>query len=488
MHRYPTPSDPRYRDLTSPAPPQGGSPGPYWSPRPDASQPAVIREPDDRHHPPSRLRANQIPSSAYASASAVTTFAFPQRDTYPAQTQADCPAQYPYPPQQYPSAVNYSQPPFDLAEYPNVPGSAYHGAQYPTQHPAVPRHEYPHSPFQHITYDPSGYLPTDVSYYTQFDGQHQQSLVSDPSAYLRYDDSFDYEAISPHPVLPIPSSSSSSELGNALVEVPSPEPQPMSRTSIALPTLPKHNSSESPVVKTEYGATTANGQQFSPMTPLTSPSVTGDHAPYIKEEDSEPLHVGTSSIPRSSTPIHVHGSLRHRQHPLDSFRLVQDPAAYPGFASPTKRHPQPPSLSIPGPLSYSPGGGRIPTPLSSSFSSSDTGTPTSSVNRLENPATSSSLPAPTLVPNPKAGQGVLKLPSTKRSARRKPAIACLFCRERKIACGAPPVGSADTTCNQCARRSRKCEYPTMSRRGLHKRRDNGGGHHRESEDADYVPT
>jgi hypothetical protein len=42
--------------------------------------------------------------------------------------------------------------------------------------------------------------------------------------------------------------------------------------------------------------------------------------------------------------------------------------------------------------------------------------------------------------------------------------------------------------SQCARRSRKCEYPTMSRRGLHKRRDNGGGHHRESEDADYVPT
>lgn len=59
---------------------------------------------------------------------------------------------------------------------------------------------------------------------------------------------------------------------------------------------------------------------------------------------------------------------------------------------------------------------------------------------------SSSLPGGTLIPNQKAGQGVLKLPSTKRSARRKPAIACLFCRERKIACGAPPVGSADTTC------------------------------------------
>jgi hypothetical protein len=74
------------------------------------------------------------------------------------------------------------------------------------------------------------------------------------------------------------------------------------------------------------------------------------------------------------------------------------------------------------------------------------GTLTSSVNLLDATATTSSLPAPTLVPNPKAGQGVLKLPSTKRGARRRPAIACLFYRERKIACGAPPVGSADTTC------------------------------------------
>jgi hypothetical protein len=46
----------------------------------------------------------------------------------------------------------------------------------------------------------------------------------------------------------------------------------------------------------------------------------------------------------------------------------------------------------------------------------------------------------------RSGMGALKLPSTRRSARRIPAMACLFCRERKIACGAPPVGSADTTC------------------------------------------
>ncbi|KAF8477677.1 hypothetical protein DFH94DRAFT_846064 [Russula ochroleuca] len=212
-----------------------------------------------------------------------------------------------------------------------------------------------------------------------------------------------------------------------------------------------------------------------------------DHAPYTKE-DQEQLHVGTS-MPRASTLLHGHGSLHHGQYTLDSFRLVQDLAAYPGFSSSAdsaRRNLLPPSLSIPGPNSYSPGG-RIPS-LSSSFSSSDAdaGMPTSSVNLMDNTATSSSLPTPTLVLNRKAGQGVLKLPKTERSTRRKSAIACLFCRERKVACGAPPAGSADSTCNQCAQRSRKCEYPTMSQRGLHKHRDNGGGHHRESDESEVA--
>ena len=125
----------------------------------------------------------------------------------------------------------------------------------------------------------------------------------------------------------------------------------------------------------------------------------GDHAPYIKE-DQEQLHVETSLLA---------------------------------------------PLSISGPHSDS-SGGHIPTPLSSSFSSSDIGTPISSVNLMDNAASSSSLSTPTLVPNPKVGQSVLKLPTTKQSTQRKPAIACLFCREHKIACGAPPVGRADTTC------------------------------------------
>ena len=209
--------------------------------------------------------------------------------------------------------------------------------------------EYPPSdpnPFQHTTYDhTTGYFAADGQYCMPLGSQHQQNLVSDHAGYLRCDDSFDhYETVTQHPILPIPPSSGSSELGNALVEISPPEPQPMSRASIALPSLPlpsqpapKHDPSEGAVghpVKTEYG-TTASGQPFSSMAPLGSPSLTSDHAPYIKEEVQDHF----LSMPRSSTPHHGHSSLRHRQHTQESFRLVQDPAAYPGFASSAKVRP-----------------------------------------------------------------------------------------------------------------------------------------------------
>ncbi|KAH9053577.1 hypothetical protein EDB87DRAFT_208246 [Lactarius vividus] len=176
------------------------------------------------------------------------------------------------------------------------------------------------------------------------------------------------------------------------------------------------------------------------MTSLSTLPLSNELALHPKEESQEHTHV-------FPTPAGTHGHPHHRPHANDSFRL-QDPAIYLGHTSPppSKRHPPPPSLAIPGQLAYSPGA-RNPTPLSSSFSSSDIGTPTSSIHLDTNTASSSQVPPPASAPNPKAGQGVLKLPSTKRSARRKPAIACLFCRERKIACGAPPVGSTDPTCN-----------------------------------------
>ncbi|KAF8993677.1 hypothetical protein BDQ17DRAFT_1312024 [Cyathus striatus] len=59
----------------------------------------------------------------------------------------------------------------------------------------------------------------------------------------------------------------------------------------------------------------------------------------------------------------------------------------------------------------------------------------------------------------------------RRGMDKKPPLACLFCRGRKIACGPPLPGSKDKTCNQCQRRSLKCEYPLESRRGMRKKKD-----------------
>ncbi|KAJ7255704.1 hypothetical protein C8J57DRAFT_1721720 [Mycena rebaudengoi] len=55
---------------------------------------------------------------------------------------------------------------------------------------------------------------------------------------------------------------------------------------------------------------------------------------------------------------------------------------------------------------------------------------------------------------------------------KKPLLACLFCRGRKIACGPPVGGSVESvgSCNQCQRRGLKCEYPAESRRGMRKKK------------------
>jgi hypothetical protein len=141
--------------------------------------------------------------------------------------------------------------------------------------------------------------------------QHQQNLVSDPSVYLRCGDSFDhYETVTQHTVLPIPPSSGSSELGNALVDMSTPEPQSTTRSSISLPSLPlpfqpspEHEPSEGVI-----GLNPVNSE-------------------YTKE-GQEPLHVGASSILCASSPLHGHGSLPHRPHTCGSFRLVQNPAGF----------------------------------------------------------------------------------------------------------------------------------------------------------------
>ncbi|KAJ7463847.1 hypothetical protein B0H11DRAFT_2240787 [Mycena galericulata] len=64
---------------------------------------------------------------------------------------------------------------------------------------------------------------------------------------------------------------------------------------------------------------------------------------------------------------------------------------------------------------------------------------------------------------------MFKINQVKKAGAKKQMMACLFCRERKIGCQRPAEHEPDQTCNQCARRKRKCEYPTESRRGQHTR-------------------
>ncbi|KZT65596.1 hypothetical protein DAEQUDRAFT_740582 [Daedalea quercina L-15889] len=51
----------------------------------------------------------------------------------------------------------------------------------------------------------------------------------------------------------------------------------------------------------------------------------------------------------------------------------------------------------------------------------------------------------------------------KRTFRRTTAVACTFCRKRKIKCGGPPVDNPDKSCLQCRRRDQACEYPAPKR-------------------------
>ncbi|KAL0578593.1 hypothetical protein V5O48_003384 [Marasmius crinis-equi] len=73
------------------------------------------------------------------------------------------------------------------------------------------------------------------------------------------------------------------------------------------------------------------------------------------------------------------------------------------------------------------------------------------------------LPKPHHTPAPKVPK---RRPSSPQSNEKKNlALACFFCRGRKIACGPYDPNSSDRTCG-----SLKCEYPTESRRGMRKKK------------------
>ncbi|KAJ7260568.1 hypothetical protein C8J57DRAFT_1337557 [Mycena rebaudengoi] len=102
---------------------------------------------------------------------------------------------------------------------------------------------------------------------------------------------------------------------------------------------------------------------------------------------------------------------------------------------------------------------------------------------------------PNLLPRPPRDNTVppshpeLKFTESRRDGRSKrQALACLFCRARKISCGRPPDGSDDQTCNQCARRRIECVYPTESRRGQHSRLKSLARKAEQAQNAMYLPS
>jgi hypothetical protein len=225
---YPTPSDHRYSNGTNHTIPEGS--GTYWALGgldSSESQPPITRGSEDRRGP-SRLRANHSTSSAYMSA---PTLSFTQH-----QTQCDRPEQLPYQP------LLCSRDPAEYSpRFPQIlPGSSYHSGQY------VPQPSDPNSFHHSTTYDTTGYSTTATDGFgLPLGSQHQQIHVSESSDHLRCDGFYAYySTIAQRPISTLPSSCGSSELYNALVEIPSAEPQSTSCASIALRSLsqpaPKH--------------------------------------------------------------------------------------------------------------------------------------------------------------------------------------------------------------------------------------------------------
>ncbi|KZT18848.1 hypothetical protein NEOLEDRAFT_1142826 [Neolentinus lepideus HHB14362 ss-1] len=106
---------------------------------------------------------------------------------------------------------------------------------------------------------------------------------------------------------------------------------------------------------------------------------------------------------------------------------------------------------------------------------------TSAPGRQEEPSTSSTQDSPP-VPGVMLEQTFTLELNIPKKDDKKPVMACLFCRERKIACGPPPPDSEDRTCKQCKRRRQECKYPTESFRGQRR----GGRRRKSTKEANKV--
>ncbi|KAF8495128.1 hypothetical protein F5888DRAFT_1712249 [Russula emetica] len=184
----------------------------------------------------------------------------------------------------------------------------------------------------------------------------------------------------------------------------------------------------------EDSTAATSAQALPPISSATPPctSVVAQNGSVVT-----PLQAHTLVAPQPEVTTHDYDTFPRLRK---SSRLIQLQPALPGFAK--EDH-----SAASSPLS----------PLPSRPSSS-----------MGAPASSSSLDSKTGVESSFS----LPLLGRKRPVLRAK-LACIFCRRRKIQCRPLPGDHLGSTCQQCAKRSRKCEYPEMTWRGRGKKRSRG---------------
>ncbi|TBU37657.1 hypothetical protein BD309DRAFT_1004808 [Dichomitus squalens] len=249
-----------------------------------------------------------------------------------------------------------------------------------------------------------------------------------------------YPEASIHRVLPALTVATRSYTLEGAITPISPQPKPRALTSPALPQVKRRTDSPPPM-----------GSLRPPTPPLSrsSSSPSPSKSSIASSSGSGSAAAGQPSPPNDPAPSPVQQQQQQREAPqkCPRGRPRKNPA-------PARAPSPPPVVGYPFP--------QFPTLLAGVL------VPSAS-------ASTSAIPPPALTMTIAAVQAMSKLYMAlgdgdgegKEPEKKKPVMACFFCRERKIMCRPPPPGGPQC-CNQCTRRRLVCEYPKESFRGQHK--------------------
>ncbi|KAF5354748.1 hypothetical protein D9756_005250 [Leucocoprinus leucothites] len=247
----------------------------------------------------------------------------------------------------------------------------------------------------------------------------------------------------------------------------------------------------SPVMDSLTPATSSDPSPFQSTRQRHHTPPNAYHRPPPFNLVSSPAHLEPSSplsppeLMPATYPQDINAARRESEHLLLDQRLPHTTPPQPpsrrdsreSYSRPGRR----PSVPYTRPPNHRPGGSRsapMPSPDMIWPPPSPNVAPTMGLNSnvsgeafvmINSGTTSAGQAAATIAPNPALSSISSVSGHGKRNPDKKPALACVFCRGRKIACGPPPKDGDGKTCNQCSRRSLPCEYPTESRRGMRKK-------------------